>query len=176
MKKYLPLILFVLGVIVFVVTFFVVRGKNTAPIDPNDESSLVEVSLEEMPIVSLIPTKDGHYLKLKVENIVVKGVSSMDYELLYQTAADITQGVPGSVEVSGESFETDLLLGSESSGKFRFDEGVKTGSIGIKYRDSKGKLLAKFETDFELNEADDGFEVTMNTIGGSSEIETFSSE
>ena len=108
----------------------------------------------------------------------------MDYELLYQTGAGVTQGVPGTVKLSGqESFEAELLLGSESSGKFRYDEGVETGTITLRFRNRDGKLLAKFESEFhlqtdtdslssldgeftsELDDISDDYFVTMHTIG-----------
>ncbi len=174
-KKYLPLILLGLGIILMVIVVVVVKGKKTVaePVDPNDESSLVEVPLEKRPVVSLIPAPDkdgkfGHYLKLKVDKIQID-TTSMDYELLYQTTAGITQGVPGIADLKGKkSFETDLLMGTESSGKFRYDEGVENGSIELKFR-KDGKLIAKFKTDFhmqtgvtELKSADGKFTYTLD--------------
>ncbi len=155
-KKYLPLILLGLGIIVMLVVVFVVKGKKEVvePVDPNDESALIDVPLEKRPVVSLIPSPDkdgkyGHYLKLKVDKIQIDA-NSMDYELLYQTKAGITQGVPGIADIKGKNnFESDLLLGTESSGKFRYDEGVESGSIELKFR-KDGKLVAKFKTDFHM--------------------------
>ena len=89
-----------------------------------------------------------------------------------------------------DSFEAELLLGSESSGKFRYDEGVEEGTIGLKFRNSEGKLLAKFVSEFhfqsstdlltsidkvfnyELPEESEEFFVTMNTIGYLGETST----
>jgi hypothetical protein len=77
--------------------------------------------------------------------------SSLDYELLYKLPDGRTQGVPGSIDLKGEtSIERKLLLGSESSGKFRYDEGVKNGTLTLRFRNDKGQLLAKFATDFSL--------------------------
>ena len=115
-----------LGLIVLVVVFFVVKNTNNKDSEEKDSgSTLIDVAPEDRPVVSLIPTSDGHYLKLVIENIVIQA-QELDYELLYQTGENITQGIPGSVELGqGSSFELDLLLGSESSGKFRYDEGVE---------------------------------------------------
>lgn len=163
--------------------FFIVRNKLQKPVVEEEESALIEVSLEERPVVSLTPTEDGHYLNLLVDKILIDA-ESMDYELLYTTGTGLTQGVPGMVVLGGrDSFEAELLLGSESSGKFRYDEGVEDGTLTLKFRNDKGKLLVKFSTDFhlqsevsqltsldgefsyEFDKTPDGFFVTMETFG-----------
>lgn len=177
MKKYVPLILLGLGALVLVGAFFVIKNKSSGSTSVDEESGLKEVPLEKRPIVSLTPSSDGHYLTLRVEKIVLDA-DSFDYLFEYKTGEGISQGVPGSAQISDNGvFETELLLGTESSGKFRYDEGVETGSIELKFRKG-GKLVAKFKTDFQLKETEGGFQVTMNTIGGASESEksTFSSE
>lgn len=169
MKKYLPLILLGVGLLVVVFAFIFVKSRKSAEVvDPNDESGLIDVPLEKRPLVSLIPTDDGHYLTLKVDKIGFSA-ASMDYELLYKNTLDVTQGVPGTVNIEGKtSFENKLLLGSESSGKFRYDEGVKDGSLTLRFRDAKGKLLIKFASDFllftdekELSSSDGVFKFTL---------------
>lgn len=171
MKKYLPLILLGVGLLVVVGAFFVVKNKNSNDVPVSeDDATLVEVPLEKRPIVSLTPSSDGHYLKLKIEKIVID-VDSFDYLFEYKTATGVPQGASGFIKLEGKNdFETDLLLGTESSGKFRYDEDVEAGSIELKLR-KNGKLVAKFKTEFQMKETDSGFEVTMNTIGGSSETE-----
>jgi hypothetical protein len=164
MKKYLPLILLGIGLLVFVGVFFMLKSRNKrVEIPEADQSYLIELGDEEKPIVYLIPSPDGHYLKLKVENFDF-GAASMDYLLLY-TTKEIQQGVPGSFEISGHEFyEADLLLGSESSGKFRYDEGVEFGQIDIRFNDAEGNLIYNFSLPFhlqsgttELTSTDDSF-------------------
>jgi hypothetical protein len=152
MKRFLPIILFFVGVVFFVgVFFFVKNSKSSNAVVSDGEAALVEVPLDERPVVSIIPSEDGHYLKLKIDKIVVKGSAKLDYLLEYQTSNDITQGVPGVKDLNGDkSFETDILLGTESSGKYRYDEGVEIGNVEIKLRDKNGKLLTKFDTDFHI--------------------------
>lgn len=182
-KKYLPLILLGIGILVVIGgVLFVKNNKRSEVTDPDDESALQEVPLEKRPVVSLIPSGDGHYLKLKVQKIMIDA-NSLDFDLLYQTKADITQGVPGTVDLTGKQMvETDLLLGTESSGKFRYDEVVEKGSIELKFRKDR-KLVARFKVDFHLQTGvaevvslddkfryDTGIEpenyyVTMQTIG-----------
>ena len=150
MKKFLPLILLLAGILILVGVYFLVFKKAPKGDLSEDTSNLIEVALVDRPIASLTPSADGHWLALRVENIKIDA-ESMDYELLYEVADGRTQGVPGNVLLSNIAIvERDLLLGSESSGKFRYDEGVEKGTLTLRFRDSKGRLMAKFATDFSL--------------------------
>ncbi len=134
----------------------------------DEESAFIAVPLGERPMASLIPTSDGHWLKLIIDNLVIDA-ASLDYELLYKLPDGRTQGVPGTVKLIGqEEIVRDLLLGSESNGKFRYDEGVELGTLTLRFRNDKGKLIAKFTTDFtlqsetvELTSADGVFKYTL---------------
>jgi hypothetical protein len=102
---------------------------------------------------------------------MVKKASSMDYELLYTLPDGRTQGVPGTVKLTGADVVKDLLLGSESSGKFRYDEGVDGGTITIRFRDDKGKLIGKLSTKFgmqsnvtTLTSGDEGFTYELDKV------------
>lgn len=147
MKKFLPLILLLLGIGVFVVIFFVLKGNSST----EDEDEIVpEIALEMRPIAALTPSEDGHWLNLKIKKLVINA-ESLDYELLYQLPDGRIQGVPGTVQLTGQDdIDRDLLLGSESSGKFRYDEGVSQGTLTLRLRNKRGKLVAKFSTDFHL--------------------------
>lgn len=153
MKRYLPLLLFLSGTLLLIGTlyFFVLRKPATE--ETKEEEGLMEVSLIDRPIASLTPSQDGHWFKLRIEKLL-SAADSLDYELLYTLPDGRTQGVPGTIDLKGESkIERDLLLGSESSGKFRYDEGVATGTLTLRFRNEKGKLLAKFSTKFRLQSA-----------------------
>lgn len=167
MNKFLPVILLLAGVGVLVgAYFFIFKGSKEA-------GELVEiapeVTLPDRPVASLTPTEDGHWLKLKIEKITLSA-ASLDYELLYSLPDGRTQGVPGTISLSGQSkIERDLLLGSESSGKFRYDEGVEQGTLTLRFRNERGKLAAKFSTGFhlqsdakELSSTDGNFTLSLN--------------
>lgn len=158
-KKYLPLILIGLGLIIVVVVavilFRAMRGPSGGA--GAGETSVPELPQSEWPAVSLTPTDNpavsgslGHWLDFKVENINVPGAATMDYLLVYYTSDGGQQGVPGTVKLTGGDIERKLLLGSESSGKFRYDSGVSQGSITITFRDANGKTMGKLSTDFSL--------------------------
>lgn len=174
MKKVLPIFLFLLGALVLVgAYFFVIKGKREAGEMGDEEITLVEVPLEKRPITSLTPSEDGHWLKLNVEKIVIDAYS-LDYLLVYEfpdpdTGEMKTNGVPGVIELKNQSvIVRDLLMGSESSGKYRYDEGVEKGTLTLKFRDENGKLVAKLSTDFhlqtgvsELKSVDNKFRYTL---------------
>ena len=170
MKKYLPFILLALGIIIAVVTVVLIVRKNKK--EPAvEKETLVELPLIERPVASLTPSADGHWLTLRVEKLK-SSLTSMDYELLYELPDGRTQGVPGSVKLNGLTYiERKLLLGSESSGKFRYDEGVKEGTLTLRFRNEAGKLVNKYSTKFallsktkELVSVDEKFGYTTNTL------------
>ncbi len=186
MRKFIPIIILLLGLVVLIAAVIFVRNKGKNDLiqpESDNDIALTEVNFSNRPYVSLTPSSDGHWLTLKVEKIKIDA-QTLDYELLYQSGEGRTLGVPGSIKLTDTTtIERKLLLGSESSGKFRFDEGVEKGTVTLKFRNDKGKLVAKFQSDFVLKnmekelQSNDGiasftFEnaipqyiVLMNTIG-----------
>ncbi|QQG41155.1 MAG: hypothetical protein HYV90_03175 [Candidatus Woesebacteria bacterium] len=158
MKKYLPLILISFGVlIVAFVGILIVKSMKGSTSSIQEEEIIPELPQSQWPSVSLTPTNnpsvkgsDGHWLNFKVQKINVPGAASMDYLMVYSTSDGGQQGVPGTVKLTGGDIERPLLLGSESSGKFRYDAGVERGTITITFRDGNGKSMGKLSTDFHL--------------------------
>ncbi|QQS38576.1 hypothetical protein IPM62_04305 [Candidatus Woesebacteria bacterium] len=153
MKKLIPFVILLVGLVFIVAIYFLVIRKpaETETVNDEDTSALIEVALEDRPVAVLMPRSDGHWLDMEISKLGKFNAASMDYELLYKTGEGITQGVPGNIKLNGQdSIERELLLGSESSGKFRYDEGVESGTFSLKFRNDKGKLVAKFSTDFRF--------------------------
>lgn len=139
-KKFIIILLSAAVLTVLVFLFIRGRGGSQKP----EEDDVPELPFSQRPYTELVPTEDGHYLNMIIKNISVPGAASMDYELYYDTADGITQGVPGKVNLEGKnSVERELLLGSESSGKFRYDQGVNDGTLTLRFRDKNGKLIGK---------------------------------
>lgn len=179
MKKYLPIILGVIVIVGIILALLLKGGNKTSNTGDEDEGSNVPtLSEQEWPAISLTPTSkagvsgsDGHWLNFKVEKINVPGAASMDYLMVYTTSDGGQQGVPGKINLTGDSIEKALLLGSESSGKYRYDTGVETGTMTITFRDSKGKMLGKLSSEFhfqtgvtELTSADNTFKYTLDKM------------
>ncbi len=153
MKKLLPLILLLAGALVLAAVFFFIAKSTKETPSPEDQSEVApEVALPQRPIASLTPSADGHWLTMNIEKIKIQA-KSLDYELLYNLPDGRTQGVPGSIALGDGNIERKLLLGSESSGKFRYDEGVTQGTLTLKFRNDQGKLIAKFSTVWHLESA-----------------------
>jgi hypothetical protein len=151
MKKYLPFVILGIGILVLAVAFFIFKGKE----EVETEETAPEIPFEMRPVTSLTPTSDGHWLNMKIEKIEIEA-ATLDYELLYELPDGRTQGVPGTVKIQkGETIERRLLLGSESSGKFRYDEGVKQGTLTLRFRNEKGKLAGKLTAKFHLQTESD---------------------
>jgi len=148
-NKKIPLILLGIGILVVgIIALFVFKNKNK---EAETEDVVKEIEFSKRPVVSLIPSEDGHWLKMIVDKVAVDKAETLDYEILYSLPDGRPQGAPGSIKLGSEKkVERDFLLGTESSGKYTFDKGVDKGTFTIRYRDSKGKLLAKFSTKFHL--------------------------
>ncbi len=153
MKKFLPLILLGVGLLVVVVALFVVKGGKKDVVD--EEENVAEIPLEKRPLVKLVPSEDGHWLDLSISEVMVDGAASVDYELLYTKLDGRVQGVPGKVALNGNSIERKLLLGSESSGKYTYDEGIEGGKLSLKFRNESGKLVGKLEGEWVLESNQD---------------------
>lgn len=180
MKKYLPFILLGVGLLAVIIGIIVVKNLKKQGTDDESDIAVPEIPADQRPSVSLTPTNDGHWLNFVVSKTNVKGAASMDYELVYSVKNGGQQGVPGTVKLDGSNVERKLLLGSESSGKFRYDEGVETGTMTLRFRNSSGKLIGKLSTTFTLAKKSlpagrqGVYEVTMDTFADG--IKTFSSK
>ena len=123
-KKLLPIagiIVLLVGVVIFVL--------------PRISSRNVSATLK--------PSGDSHWLKLEVNGISSKA-DSMHYELIYSLPDGRVQGVPGTVELEGKNnIERDILLGTESSGTYYYDEGVEKGSLTLKFYNGESLLNEK---------------------------------
>ena len=156
----MPLILIGAGVLVVLLAAFVVvrtLKSNTSSGSSDQVEVIPELPQSQWPVVSLTPTTEaripnslGHLLGLKVQKINVPGATTMDYLLVYNTVNGGQQGVPGTIKLTGSDIDKNLLLGSESSGKFRFDAGVSQGTITITFRNSSGKSMGKLSSNFHL--------------------------
>lgn len=172
MTKKISLVLIGGAILILVLAVMVVSKslKGGVPKStPKEEEMIPELPQAEWPLVTLAPVTDpkipnslGHLLKLKVQKINVKGAETLDYLLVYSTSTGGQQGVPGTVKLTGGEVDRNLLLGSESSGKYRFDPGVNQGTITLTFRDGNGKSLGKVVSDFHLQTN----EATLTSIDG----------
>lgn len=88
--------------------------------------------VKERPYATLNPTDDGHSIDLTIYDSA--GAHLVEYELEYQ-AGSMLQGAFGRIDFSTESLPVtkNLLFGSCSKGKCKYDEGVSGGSLTLRY-------------------------------------------
>ncbi|HUV42382.1 MAG TPA: hypothetical protein VMY36_00530 [Patescibacteria group bacterium] len=187
-KNYLIIGGVIILILIIVGGFWFWRSRQAKEPTPTKEpeGTLIETTLAERPFVILTPTDDGHWLTIDVSRI--KDADSLEYELLYNTESGATQGSINTVSLKGETtYSKKILLGSESSGRYKYDEGVTQGTLTIRLRGGPG--TRKLVTDFHLQQGDDeltsidekfsltgtlsqnDFYVTMMTIGLPGEFE-----
>ncbi|MDO8503172.1 MAG: hypothetical protein Q7S60_00630 [bacterium] len=172
-RKLLIFLVVILGIATAGGVFWFVKGvtqKPTTTTGSQKQDVLRELPLAERPFAFLTPRTDGHEFKLAVSKIPA-GTDALEYELVYKNSDGVTQGVPGSVKLKGATtLERNLLLGSCSSGKCKYDEGVEKGTLTLRVRDSDGKLISKLETGFHLQQggplssADGNFKFTSSSL------------
>lgn len=151
MKRALPIFLLVLGLLGFIGGGFWLWRSFQKPVVVEEEEKIPELQFAEKPVVTLLPLSSCEY-NFEVEKIK-KGVSQLEYEITYKNADGVVQGVPGKIDLKGDSkISRKILFGTESSGKRRCDKGVSTGAISLKYKDAEGQVLANLETGFKVVE------------------------
>jgi len=160
MKKVGIIILLVLAVIALgVFGFKKITGRPAAvPAEPTPiPEPPIEESIGERPFVSLLPTADGHWVTLEVENLP-KGTKGLEYDLIYLAEVEgskiergvTTGGKPIDLEGSLE-YRKKMLFGSASCTtgvcKYKYDENVTEGSLALKVI---GAETVKYETAYRL--------------------------
>jgi hypothetical protein len=121
---------------------------------PTPTPRLIEIPLEDRPIISLIPRVDGRELKLKITKIPA-GINQIEYELLYTATDegnDIEKGVGDTIKVVSPDIERDLLLGTSSCTngcKYKYDENVTGGTLTLTFINQNSQV-STFQTPFQF--------------------------
>lgn len=149
-------------------------GQKSTP-TPSPTPEVQILTPEKAPYTRLTLTADkqtgvisGHTLTLSLMNLDARA-QVLEYLLLYDLPDGRQQGVPGKIDLTGQSSITrdDLLMGTCSK-TCRFDEGVTKGTIELTYRDGSGATLGDIIGDWHLQNGDkiltsvdDSFEYAM---------------
>lgn len=172
MRSYLPIFLLIGGILIASLVGFVIFNlRSQEKTTLLEENEVVQAKIP-LPYITLTPDNLGRELSLSVVKID-SSVSTLEYELVYNTAAGVLQGVPGSVSVQGQNnISRTLTLGTCSSGVCRYDKGIRDITLTIRLRDKNGKLLAKFASgvtlstkEKELASSDGKFKLTLDKTG-----------
>lgn len=142
---------------VFALLFSACTSKSTNLSRPTvtPAPKTIELKAEEKPYISLIPSADGHWLKLKIDNIP-NIVAQIEYELIYKAIdnqAEIEKGIGDTIkDILNGRIERDLLLGTSSCTngcKYKYDTNVVGGNLSLTFIIQNSEPLS-YETIFVL--------------------------
>jgi hypothetical protein len=105
------------------------------------------LELEKRPYITLTPRSDGHELSVTIDNLK-HDEERVEYELEYQ-AGTMLQGAGGRIDFTEEPAPVtkNLLFGSCSKGKCKYDEDVNSGSLTLYF---EGKEDYSLKGEFTL--------------------------
>jgi len=100
--------------------------------------------------VDLTPRSDKKAVILKISKISPE-ITSVDYELAYETRGGLSRGVLGKVDIETgqELILREILLGTCSRNVCVYDEGVKKVSLTLKFNKAGG-VSSGFAKEYEL--------------------------
>jgi hypothetical protein len=162
MKKILPLLigLLVLGIVVFFgFRFLGGKDKNTES-EPSAAAPKLEVvnqlPLKDRPFVTIKPISQtrpqdlGSWITVEVSN--VKTYEKVKYDVEYQSGS-LIQGFSHQIDLTeSPPFAKEGFFGSESKGKYKYDEDVGLGNILLKFYKNSSDYDA-LKTYFNLQNA-----------------------
>lgn len=149
------LFVFLLGVLVLLLSGCGLGGKKEV------EKQVVESGLGKidktapeakeikMPEVSLTARADGNAANLKIFGL--EDFAGFEFTLSYTTANGASQGSFSEVDLKPEqkTYSKEILFGSCSAGKCKYDEGVNKADLEIIFRTVDGRIK-NFAESFKL--------------------------
>lgn len=149
MKKFIVPIIVVLIILSLVGIIYKNRFSRKQEIVLVPTPTVMLPTISDDVQVDLTATRDKHAIILKISNIP-QGIESIEYELTYITASDLPRGVLGKITLQGESeiVRDDIVLGTCSSGKCVYDEGVTTVDLSLKFNSPGGAKV--FHKSYDL--------------------------
>lgn len=139
-------------IIVFGFVWFVILGESNISNAPEQTEKVLMEGKKIEPVeksvkVQLIRDASGKKAILTISGIPQK-YTEIEYKLAYNTGAGVPRGVLGTIQVDGDEYEKDIVLGSCSTNICTYDEGVTEVEATLKFNSSGGSTI--FEKKFEL--------------------------
>jgi hypothetical protein len=117
-------------------------GSSQTTPTPTFSPAAEQLTPDKQPKVSLQFSSDAHYVTVNLRNLQA---DILEYSLEYDAIVKknkINSGVSGGGKISGKSeFTQKQLLGSESSGKFTYHEGIQNAFMKVTLRDSANRSV-----------------------------------
>lgn len=142
-------------VIVILIGVYLVFSKKT-PVSPAEQAQQQQQEEEQTVVLTIAPDDlglsfiartDGKAVKFSIKNPA--GIQSIDYEISYLAKGDIPRGAIGHVDIkpSDSTISTNYIdLGTCSSGKCKYDEGVTSVKLVLKIVKDDGKNYSTEQT------------------------------
>lgn len=147
-------------IIVGIIVIIVIAGLGLGASKFISSSKKPDPEITPTPTVVLPTISDSIVVKLTSKNsnrvleLKIKGLNSdvkfVEYEITYLTGSGLPRGVLGKINTSGESELTrdDIVLGTCSSGKCVYDQGVTKVDLSLKFNSSGGSSV--FQKSYSL--------------------------
>lgn len=118
-----------------------VQNSNTEDVSPTPEELFPTIS-EDVKVE--LTSNSGQAVRLSISNIP-SNVESVEYELIYMTGEGLPRGVTGNIKLEGktEIERDDIVLGTCSSGKCVYDQGVISIDLSLKFNSQAGAKVFK---------------------------------
>lgn len=141
-------ILLILGVFILIVLvgggYYMFGRTSSKPVDTTpliEQENIPSIAPEDIGL-TLMARADKKAIKFEIEKI--DGIQSIDYEISYLAKGNIPRGAIGTVTVKpgDEKISTNYIdLGTCSSGKCKYDEGVNSVKVTLRINKTDGKVL-----------------------------------
>lgn len=121
--------------------------QATEPVEPEVQEEVVPTIQPSDLGLTFIARADKKAVKFVITNI--EGILSVDYEISYMAKGDIPRGAIGHIEAQkgDKTIETKYIdLGTCSSGKCKYDEGVTSVKLTLKITKTDGKVYSAEKT------------------------------
>ncbi len=136
-KKVLVGIVAVVLAVLIVGGIFILSSKkasNSAQ-QTSQEEQVLTLSPDDIGL-SLTLQPDGKKIIMEVGKI--EGITSFEYQLLYNSKGDVPRGVIGTIDVKGDTIKKEIVLGT-CSDVCHYDEDVSDIKIIVKVVKTDGK-------------------------------------
>lgn len=144
MKPYLKFIIpgFILLIILAWMFWPSKKNRTATPEATKKMEEINKIALADRPYVTLTPRADGKEVSMTIDRVAK--ATSVEYEMEYQ-AESLIQGVFGTIDFTQETapVSKNLLFGSCSKGKCRYDEGISGGSLTLRFDGGKEPFALK---------------------------------
>lgn len=125
--------------------YYIMIASKTAPMPtptPTQQEEVIPTLSQKDIGLTFVTRSDNKAVKFSLSNI--KDIQSVDYEVTYTAKGNVPRGIIGTIEVTpqDEILESKYIdLGSCSSGKCRYDEGVSLVKLVLKITKTDGKVF-----------------------------------